>query len=424
MKTAGKYLAAFCICAALLSALLVGTALIPREAIADNMRESAGYLASGDVFPVLVQGVESSRIDRYADAILLNIAWHYDAARPLESVMRSAYYYTGTQNENLNLRDAVTDGPNANRQYLRYWHGSLALVRPALTVLNIRQLYALNAALLALLAVCLLALLRRRGERAAAAGVLAGLIAAAVWFVPLSLEYTWTFLLTLAVSVFAVLRSDDLRDPCLLFLLIGMATSFLDFLTTETLTLTLPLLLLLWLRRKDETAQPVQTAWTSALAWGCGYAGMWALKWLLAGAALGENVLPYITESVETRISGAVDDAGQLSMAAQAVWRNLSCLFPLDWGFAGVLAALALLVGAAYYGYVYRRPGADKKLILTCAAVGLVPFIRYLTLRNHSHIHFFFTYRAQAATMLALVLILAELTERRRADAPKRRKHA
>ena len=39
-----------------------------------------------------------------------------------------------------------------------------------------------------------------------------------------------------------------------------------------------------------------------------------------------------------------------------------------------------------------------------------VPYARYIILHNHSYIHCFFTYRAQAATVAAAVLIIHYLT--------------
>ncbi|MBQ9458986.1 MAG: hypothetical protein IJU66_03545, partial [Oscillospiraceae bacterium] len=113
VKTLGKYALAFCLAAALMLALLVAAACVPRRTIEQNMRASAEYLAADMVFPTAVEGVEGSRIDRYADSILLGIAWQYDSADPLRSVMRSAYYYTPYQNENDNLLDAVTQDLDA-----------------------------------------------------------------------------------------------------------------------------------------------------------------------------------------------------------------------------------------------------------------------------------------------------------------------
>ena len=62
-----------------------------------------------------------------------------------------------------------------------------------------------------------------------------------------------------------------------------------------------------------------------------------------------------------------------------------------------------------YIAYVYRVKGADKKQILMYVFIGCIPYIRYLVLHNHAYLHNFFTYRAQLATILAMILILEEL---------------
>ena len=38
----------------------------------------------------------------------------------------------------------------------------------------------------------------------------------------------------------------------------------------------------------------------------------------------------------------------------------------------------------------------------------IIPYIRYIVLHNHSYVHSFFTYRAQMATIIAVVLIVGE----------------
>lgn len=132
VKNCIRYIVTFLFVVILLTGLLVLVALIPQNAIRGNVRESAEYLCEGELFGMAVDGVKGSEIDRYADSILLAIAYQYDASQPLKSVMWSSYYYTPYENENENLLHAVTEGKKANRQYLRYWHGSNTVVRPLL----------------------------------------------------------------------------------------------------------------------------------------------------------------------------------------------------------------------------------------------------------------------------------------------------
>ena len=404
-----RYPAAFVLTVALLTVLLVLSAMIPKSAIRENALESAQFLREDPLFGMAVKGIEGSRIDRYADSILLGIAWQYDGERPLASVMESSYYYTEDQNENQNLLDAVSQDLPANQQYLRYWHGSIALLRPLLCVFSLPQIYALHGVVLAILTIWLLALLCRKKALVPAFGIGLGLVMTASWFVPLSLEYTWSYLVMLAGSVIAVKLAygGKWRHMGVFFLLSGMVTNFLDFLTTETLTLLVPLLLVLWIGQRE---REFPFAGKSIIAWGCGYVGMWLTKWLLAAIVLGENVLPMVAEHVQERMGGDLG-LGLGRYLIGAVVRNIGCLFPLEYGTFGILAALALVVFGSYVGYVYRKKSVGWDRVILFGVLGWIPYVRYLVLHNHAWLHCFFTYRAQLATVLAVVMILEEMTD-------------
>lgn len=412
MRQTVTYIAIFLSAVILLTGVLVLSAEIPQSAIRENLLESAEFLCDGPLFGTVIEGVDSSRIDRYADAILLSIAWQYYSAQPLESVIWSAYYYSPFQNENQNLLDAVTYGYPANQQYLRYWHGSIAIVRPLLTVFSLDQIYLLNGIGMAALTLWLLLLLCRQGMFLPALGMVLGLVMTSSWFVPLSLEYTWTYLLMLAGSVVAVkqARAGKWRYFGVFFLMTGILTNYLDFLTTEILPLLVPLMLVLWIGCRENDFRPAAFAAKAILAWGCGYVGMWLTKWLLAAAVLRENVIPLVVGHVQERIGGDLGLPLWQYMTG-AVLRNVKCLFPLEYGTAGILVAISLLLFGSYIGYVYQKKLVSWRKIALFAALGLVPYVRYLALHNHAWLHCFFTYRAQLATILAAVLILGELTD-------------
>ena len=406
-----KYVVIFLLVVALLTALLVLCACIPKSAIRENMLESAQYLCEGELFGTVADGVEGSKIDRYADSILLGIAWQYDDTDPLYSVMRSSYYHTNYQNENENLLDAVTEDLAPNQQYLRYWHGSNAIVRLLLLALSIEQIYLFNGITMAVLIVWLLTVLCRRKYYIPACGIGLGLVLTASWYVPMSLEYTWTYLLMLAGSVVSVKLAcaGKWQHMGVFFLLSGMLTNYLDFLTTETLTLLVPLLLVLWIdfhTRRQAVRVMVVRAGKAVLVWLLGYGGMWVTKWLLASVVLGETVLPYVTGHIQQRVG-----SGGLQFMLSAVVRNVKCLFPLEYGTAGVVTAVAIALISTYVGYVYHKNRINKPWILLLFIIGAVPYIRYMVLSNHAWLHCFFTYRAQMAAIVALVMILGELVE-------------
>ena len=192
-------------------------------------------------------------------------------------------------------------------------------------MISVRGIYLLNGAVLLLLLTALMIILLKMHEAVPAIGVALGIISTAWIFVPQTLEYTWVCGLSLLACLIVISLSKRNKRTLygLFFMITGMVTVYLDFLTTETLTLLLPLLILLWIGKNS--GRSIATAAEAVISWGIGYVGMWVLKWVLA-------------------------------------------------------------------------------------VLGILPFIRYLVLHNHSYLHYFFTYRALASTVLAIVLILGELT--------------
>ena len=411
MKHIGKMALVFLLTVCVLTGLLAASAYIPRSAIEHQMRSSAEFLSRGELFAPVIEDVNSSRIDRYADAILLGIVWQTDRNDALHSVIEARYYNNPRQDETISLLDAVEQDLPANQQYLRYWHGSTVPVRLLMTILTLPQIYLWHGILLAALAIALEIRLLRRKAYVPAAGFGVGLIGVGCWFIPLSLEYTWVFLILFAQLHLVLLPSfpKDWGRRGLFFLISGMVTNYFDFLTCETLTLLLPLLLLLWLDRKRE-APGVKALLKIILAWAVGYGGMYLAKWALAGLVMGENPLPYVTGHVGERLVGSVANMNLFQEALGALSRNVQYLFPMDYGHIGGLLGAGLVILAAYVGYVHHRKGFSKRQVLLYAALGLVPYVRFLALINHSYLHGFFTYRAQLATLFALVLILGELT--------------
>lgn len=442
IKGSLKYMAVFLLTAVLLTGLLTGSAFIPRAAIKKNVQVSAEFLCEGELFGEAVPGVAGSKIDRYADSILLAIAYQYDEKAPLTSVMWSSYYYTKYQNENENLLEAVTKDLEANQQYLRYWHGSNAFLRPLLLIFSVQQIYVLNSVLLAALTVWLFLLLIKRKAWIPTLGILIGLVLTSSWFVPLSLEYTWTYMLMLSMSIISLRLAFSSKWEQLgyCFLIVGMLTNYMDFLTTETLTLSIPLLLVAWVEinqsednlfswetvayrenGKKQFAQVVKNTGKWMFAWGFGYIGMWLMKWGIASLVLQQNVMSYVTEHIAERAAGDVG-LSSWQYITDTIWRNVKCLFPFEYGEIGNLGGMIFLVAVFYVGYVYHKKQICKKIILFYGAIGMLPFVRYLVLRNHSYLHYFFTYRAQLATILAIALILEEVVEWRwlfRADVGK-----
>lgn len=421
IKSLTAYIFIFAASAGFMAGFLLMSAYIPQSRIQKHMEESADILCEHNRIWYMVLGVESSQNHLYADAITVNIAYHLSDDNPLESVMWARYYWQDGD-VNTSLRTAVQNHLGAETQYLRYWHGSAAVVRLLHIFLNIRQIYWLHTVvILGLLAVLLTLLIKKRMYAEAVAFAIS-MIMVSVWFVPFCLEYTWTFLCMLVTSLIGVRlvlkgRSDRIG---ILFLITGIVTVYLDFLSTETLTLVIPLLLVLRAMEKQggdagEDGKPWILALKSSVLWGIGYVGMWVSKWLLASVVLHENIMPYVQSHIGDRISGT-NPAGSLAgYIAGAILRNVKCLLPFDYGLFGAAILLVMIAVFIVLPVVMDKVTVkniiDKKMIALYFLIGGIPILRFAVLHSHSWYHRSFTFRALAGTLLAVSFIITEIIE-------------
>lgn len=411
--------------------LLFSSASISNSTIVNNYKESADFLCERQVFFELNEGINASKIDRYADSILLNIAWNID--KNIESILMDSYYYTDSQNENDNLHDSVYDGKTANQQYMRYWHGSAAIIRALHVVCNIKQIYIINAIVMGILIILTMINFLKKRMVCELISTIIGLITAGIWYVPMSLEYTWTFIIMMIVVLVAIHFAEDDFYLILVMFISGIVTNYLDFLTTETLTMLIPLIIVCRIRFKyydrlyindtvgksgvksGNTNTKFDYLWITKMCmiWVIGYATTWIMKWVITAVVTGQDVLPLISGHIEERLNGDVGNIGILNYIAHALGRNVSCLFPVGFGALGVAFTVILIMGFTYVCYVYHGKDINRHRIIIYGLIGIVPFIRYMVLHNHAYLHYFFTYRALMVSTMTLCFIAEEIIDGR-----------
>lgn len=391
--------------------LLSAVSLIPRSAIRKHTMESAEYLLEKPVFYRVVKQDPASNIDHYADAILLNILYHFDSAHPVTSPLSASYYYTDTHNENENLYTAVTSDVTPTYDYFRYWHGSTIFIRPLLTILNIRQIYILFAIILTVLFVILFKKLMKSGHMICALAMSVALLSVSFWFIPMSLEYIWCFLIMLIASILTIFLYQKKQEVSgLFFLLVGNITAYFDFLSTETITLLFPLALLLVLMQENNRLSDAKTGFKIILSrsgcWGTGYLASWIAKWAITSIALKRNIFAQAISSASSRVNG---DAGNLhgpALSINAFLRNITCIFPFNFmkGY-GYITAIGVFVLLLMVYYLFRKNEKKNYIPWLFTVLYCIPYIRFLTLANHAFLHYFFTYRAQFASIFCLCMI-------------------
>lgn len=395
--------------------LLALAAAIPNAALQAHMEESALSYKEKSAYSFETGDRWNGIGDNYADAILLNVSWNMGRGNPFRSSVDTWYYNGEALGENAGLYLTVTDESiPLNTDYTRYWHGSAIFVRLLHLFTNVDGIKVIGFAavlLCALITIC--TLIRHRHLHLAAALVLS-MLAVQIWNIRLSMEYQPAFFLCfLFCSLY--LWAERNKASLLTYLSVagGVLTAFFDFLTTETLVLLAPLILVVAVRAAENRLggfrENIRLLASCGICWLLSYGGCFVAKWMAASAVSGENKFLIAFSSIEERIGGGLLGHGPenpLFRIPAAVFANLTMLF----GGCSRLEADRVLVGllgtAFVCGsllYLFHRKNYDKTAWKLFAILGSVVFLRYIVLNNHSYLHEFFTYRALFGPILALL---------------------
>jgi hypothetical protein len=352
---------------------------------------------------------------------MLSIAMIDSGGSPTLDTLKGAYF--GPANRPFvggavtALRDRLRTASDANKEYLRYWHGYVVALRPLFLVFDYLQVRALNLALLTALALAVAASLWRRAGTGAAIAFVVAWVLVAPPVVAANLQYVSVFYIAMIGMLTAIALES--RGPyeawdLELFLCLGMATSYFDFLTAPLVTWGLPLLALLALMRfQVENGRDRWLVVRSSIAWVVGYVAFWAAKWFLGVVFAGPGALTDAAGAV----SGHMVESTIIASRLQALAVNLGRIIPTAGagimkppaqGAVPALVALAL-AGAVWFGLwrMSHRPVLNAGLVTTIIVVGLAPYAWYLVAAGHSIWNNFFTFRAQAVTVFSLGLAAA-----------------
>ena len=371
---------------------------IPTSWIQGNVEKSIEVLEGEGEYPMYFFYRHSAIIDIHTDKLMY------------ESLIQNRDYYNPIQ------------AAMSINQYPRYWHGYQVLLRPLTVVFQVQELRYLGMLTFHLLFFWSAWLMAKKTKPLYAMFYVLTVASGYVVFLPVCFQFLTTFLV-LFVSLIVLLRRYDKNKPLpavkwmLYFFIVGMVENFFDFLTYPILTLGIPLVLLLWLRVRDEQADFRGNFWfmfKASLSWFFGYALTWISKWLLSAAILGVRYFWRTMSVVQYRLEGSeeepLDRIGTIQRNLKA-WLNVQDGGVISW------SKIALLILIVAVVLIIWRKLKDWKAVgayLPILFVAAYPYIWYLVMSNHSQIHYWYTYRAQLVALFAgLVFLAAILRERK-----------
>ncbi len=385
--------------------LMLGACCLPSSLITDNVIASARQLQHQGQGAHLIDG-RLGRLDNYTDALMLNLAISSDAMHPLRSAMLNPYYDNDDEEvaKSVHTEHVALGQTNGleMRYYGRYWQGYLVTLKPMLIIFSLHGIRIVNCLLMLLLSLATLWAIWQRIGKVEALLFLLSLLLVYFPVVPFSMQYSTCFYL-MFLSMLAVMLYPDLtarsRSLVLTFFVIGAVTSFFDFLTTPQLTLGMPLLVCLLIHRKHE----MRTLIIASLAWGIGYALLWASKWVIGYGLTGFNLLADAAQQIGVRTS---QQYYGIELTIPKMLQFI--IFGEERALGWKIPALILALSAAYI-FLQKGIKVQRRYYWLLLVAMIVP-IWFLLMRQHSIMHLWFTLRAFLVTIYALLLWLFKTT--------------
>ena len=392
--------------------LLVFANMIPTDYIIENARASVDIFKIEGSNPQVIHGYQATSLDNYTDAWMLRNAFYNGEESAWQKALH-VYYYSYTDEE-YDVRESMIawlEGKEGyeKKSYARYWHGYLILLKPLLYFWDYGDIRGFLKWIELSMVVYICVLLSKRKLERFIPAFIAAMVCIEFQLIGMSMQYSWVFLIGMAFSA-VILR----KVPCgteeggrdgLLFLVIGMLTSYFDFLTYPLFTLGIPLLFLIICEReeKKDNAALLGTAIKHSVYWTVGYIGMWVQKWILCTVFTGENLMADGLNSILERSGRSVN--GEQVGYVDALRANMApiCKYPY---FLAVLAAAVLIL------VICRK---EEKgifsgwVLLTYLYIAILPFCWYAVSINHSYIHAFMTYKLLGITVFAVLCMLTEV---------------
>ena len=387
--------------------LLTAVYCIPIASVEKNVTRSAQTMQNEGTYPVVSKWFHST-LDNWTDAIILMETSTIQGANALEGAINASHGFINSTNSPTESFIAhYTEGQPYDTivEYCRYWHGYLVLVKPLLCLMDYNGMRILNGAMQLILMTVICLLLAKKGYREYVIPFLLMYLMLMPVALAASLQFSTCFyVIALAVILLLLTRQEKLNCfAAPLFLLIGIATAYVDFLTYPIATFGIPMLILLLLRNSSPLEDKFFQIVKCGIFWCMGFAGMWASKWILSHVICGYSY---------SNIINIIADRTAMDVGIQNDWFYIETLNYFTFLSTPVSFLLLLFIGNRYRKI--RRGGnvasaEAYRIVAPYILTSCAPIVWYTFASNHSFNHFWFTNKACAVTLLGVLFAVTAI---------------
>jgi hypothetical protein len=376
------------------------------------------------------------RVDRSGECVSLTIGLSEPESSAFSSAIRNPTLGDCSETEQRLIAYAESGTFESAFEYFRYWHGHAVVSRPLIALVGVdgTRVIAFGGLFLSLLGLAR-SLQRAHGARASVGLLLPLTLTAGIADQPLALQHSWSTITILCSSWLIhelIRRNDGYQRIAVASFLAGAVFVYVDILLNPPMSWVLTILVVtLAVSHRNTGFALGRRSLVAALAWIIGYTWMWFSKWILAAVVYGvSSVKSDISDQVTFRLDGKSEYREQVTGFLGTTRYNISAS---RYGWLSEPLAIPILMGlviaAAYFVFSQlmqrkqSRPRRNWDRAILVAPV-LIIVIWFELLRNHSQIHYWFTYRSIAAGIgviaVGLVAQLANPMDVSEDDSSKR----
>lgn len=418
LKTVWKFLYKILIMIVLGVLLMTLAYMLPIDAIQRNMGPTAKTIEDEGDFPQIYSWC-LSRVDSFTDGLMLLEASTPNVESAMKSAMMSNRYLHGDDIPSDVIIKIYGDEhtvPTGTSAYFRYWHGYLTVLKPLLTITDYAHIRIINFIVQSLLTIIISIVLWIKNYRRYILPFIISLLCIAPQMSAICMQYSTCYYILLGGSIIILLKGDKASNMKLyfLFLYIGCATSFFDFLTYPITTFGIPCVF--YLNSRDEDCNVVSECFTvikSFFSWLAGYGIMWLGKFLAGWIITGNNI-------AMDAFNEALYWKEQNNYVENELGVNVFKVFYRELRSFSMNPAVILAIVFALYSFVlivkkYKSDKTNTLYILKYATpyliVAVFPFVWYAALISPSWEHDFFTYKSLVVTVFAGLSMLIKIFE-------------
>ena len=332
----------------------------------------------------VIPGFDETIVDISSDAIIMGEVAYID--KTISTIENSMLVYSQKEGA-IGLRSWAYGGHVEFDSYTRYWHGYLPIIKPLFLLFNYNTIKVMQLFFQLILLIVLIKLMKKNKLEQYIVPFIISIALIHPEVIGQTFQYSSMYNLMLISTIILLKYKDNLIKKDLLiyyFLIVGMITSFVDFLTYPAITFGVPILFYILLQKKNIKSIFIDII-KYGLLWVVGYFGMWFSKWVIASLVLHQDIIGQSLGVASWRTS--TEDFTRLD----AIIKNIAI-------YSKKAYVVIFLSIAIYYcvRIVKNRNNITKEKllkILPLLSIALIPFAWYFVISNHSYIHYWMTYR-------------------------------